>query len=287
MKIAVLLTTFNRREKTVTCLRQVRGQQLAEGIALSVYLTDDGSKDGTAEAAAACFSGIHIFHGDGSLFWAGGMRKSWNEAKKDDPDFYFLLNDDTVLQDNTISRLLDTYKEASASLSKPVIAIGSTQNDEGKISYGGWKLTNSKKITNTVLIENNETFAECDLGNANIMLVPRAIVKSIGILSDKYTHGIADYDYTLTAKKNGFPVVVAPGILGFCVDDHGNNWKSANTTLKERINYLYSPKGLAYKEYMQFIKTHFPSHYPEAFSKMWLKTLFPFLWDKLKKESVH
>ena len=282
MKIAVLLTTFNRREKTVTCLQQLRVQRLTDDIALSVYLTDDGSKDGTAEAAATAFPGIHIFHGNGSLFWAGGMRKSWNEAKKDDPDFYFLLNDDTVLKDDTICCLLDTYNDASTKYSKPVITIGSTQNEQGKTSYGGWKLTSSKKITHTVLVENNETFAECDLGNANIMLVPREIVNSIGILSGKYTHGIADYDYTLTAKEKGFPVVVAPGILGFCVDDHGNNWKSANTTLKERIKYLYSPKGLAYKEYMQFIKTHFPSHYPEAFSKMWLKTLFPAIWDRFK-----
>lgn len=283
MTIATLITTFNRKEKTVACLQKLTEQKLPEDVHLTVYLTDDSSKDGTVEAAAIAFPDIQIFYGNGSLFWAGGMRKSWSEARKDNPDFYFLLNDDTVLLNDTIERLINTYINASSHYQKPVIVIGSTQNGKGKTSYGGRKLASLKKVNSSVLIENNNTFVECDLGNANIMLVPREVVESIGILSDKYTHGIADFDYTLTANQAGFKVVVAPGILGFCEDDHGNNWKSANTTLKERVKYLYSPKGLAYKEYLYFIKTHFPSHYPEAFSKLWLKTLFPYLWDMMKK----
>jgi GT2 family glycosyltransferase len=115
------------------------------------------------------------------------------------------------------------------------------------------------------------------------MLVPREIVRKIGILSEDYTHSIADFDYTLKAKKAGFKAVVVPGILGYCTDDHGNNWKSANVSLRDRIKYLKSPKGLAYEEYLHFIKKHFPSHLPEAFIKLWLKTLFPALWDKFKR----
>jgi GT2 family glycosyltransferase len=126
-------------------------------------------------------------------------------------------------------------------------------------------------------------FLECDLANANIMMVPMQIVKRIGILSEDYTHSIADFDYTLKAKKAGYKAVVVPGILGHCTDDHGNNWKSSNVSLRERISYLKSPKGLAYKEYLHFIKKHFPSHLPAAFIKLWLKTLFPVVWDKFKK----
>ncbi len=283
MQIAILITTFNRKEKTLSCLAQLHKQQLPDDTELSFYLTDDGSKDGTPKAVAEAFPHIHIYHGSGSLYWAGGMRKSWQEAKKADPDFYLLINDDTLLTTDALSVLLSAYKTAVYQFSKPAICIGSTKdNVTNKTSYGGRKLFSDKKI-HSYLIENNESITECDLGNANIMLVPHNVVNKIGILSDEYTHGIADYDYTLTAKKNGFAVVVAPGILGTCLDDHGNSWKPQNTSLKERIAYLHSPKGLAYKEYLHFIKKHFPSHYAESFGKLWLKTLFPFLWDKLKR----
>ncbi len=282
MDIAVLITTFNRKEKTLACLQQLNKQTIKDNIKLTVYLTDDASEDGTAEAAAKAFPDIHIYHGNGSLFWAGGMRNSWKEAMKDNPDYFLLLNDDTLLFEDSITKLLQVYKDASLYYSKPAIVVGSTRNSKGKTTYGGRTLISPKK-THSQLIENNESFAECDLGNANIMLVPREIVQSIGILSDMYVHGIADFDYTLTAKENGFSVVVAPGTLGACEADHGKSWKSANVKLRDRIKYLYSPKGLAYKEYLYFIRKHFPSYYLEAFTKLWLKTLFPFFWDTLKK----
>ena len=280
MKIAVLLATFNRKDKTLSCLSSLYAQELPSGTEFSVFITDDNSSDGTREAVAELYPDITIFKGSGSLFWAGGMRNSWTEARKTDPDYYFLLNDDTFLETDAIRKML-TYYDAHAE-SKDSLAIGSTIDSANEISYGGRKLYNQKKVQSYSAYSETE-YIECDLANANIMLVPRAVVQKIGILSDRYTHSIADFDYTLTAKKAGFKAVVMPGVLGSCIDDHGNNWKSSSVSLKERIKYLKSPKGLAYKEYMEFIKIHFPSHVPEALIKLWMKTLFPVLWDKFKK----
>ena len=51
----------------------------------------------------------------------------------------------------------------------------------------------------------------------------------------------------------------------------------------KRIEFLKSPKGLAYREFLGFIKEHFPKSYNAVYLKLWLKTLFPFIWDTLKK----
>lgn len=281
MKIAVLLATFNRREKTLSCLASLYAQDMPLGTEISVFLTDDNSSDGTREAVAAKYPDVTIFKGSGNLFWAGGMRNSWTEALKTDPDYYLLLNDDTLLKDHAIDQLLSYYETANSSPN--ALAIGSTLDVANNvISYGGRKLYDQKKVQSYSAYSETD-YIECDLANANIMLVPRKVVQQIGILSDRYTHSIADFDYTLMAKKAGFKAVVMPGVLGNCIDDHGNNWKSSGVSLKERIKYLKSPKGLAYKEYMEFIKIHFPSHVPEAMIKLWMKTLFPVLWDKFKK----
>lgn len=283
MTIAVLLATFNRREKTLACLKSLYAQELPDGVQLSVYLTDDNSSDGTRAVVGDTYSDVNIYQGSGNLFWAGGMRNSWTEARQADPDYYLLLNDDTLLEEQAVVKLLDYYRENGESPN--AIAIGSTLDVANNvISYGGHKLYNQKKVLSYSAYSETD-YVECDLANANIMLVPRAIVEKIGILSDRYTHSIADFDYTLTAKKAGFKTVVVPGVLGSCVDDHGNNWKSAAVSLKDRIKYLKSPKGLAYKEYMEFIRLHFPTHVPEAFVKLWIKTLFPVLWDKFKKQT--
>jgi hypothetical protein len=75
---------------------------------------------------------------------------------------------------------------------------------------------------------------------------------------------------------------VAPGYYGACDNDHGKAWLSQRQPLGKRIKYLYSVKGLAYKEYLKYMRFHFPLEYPEAIIKLWLKTLLPFLWEKFK-----
>lgn len=282
MKIAVLLTSFNRKEKTLNCLRSLKNQKNMQGITLDIFLTDDASTDGTAEAVKLEFPDVKLFNGNGFFFWAGGMRNSWREACHYNFDFFLLLNDDTLLNARAIRTLVESNKKAFEKQGIPAICVGSTSDSEsGGISYGGKVLT-SKLYLKSKWVYSADKIMNCDLGNANIMLVPGIIVKKIGILSDRYTHGIADYDYTLKAKRNGFEVIVAPGVMGRCTDDHGKNWKSGNVSLSERIKYLKSPKGLAYKEYLFFIRTYFPFYLPFAFVKLWLKTFFPFIWDRFK-----
>jgi GT2 family glycosyltransferase len=278
MRVAVLLATFNRREKTISCLKNLYDQFSPPGIYLTVFLTDDASTDGTPDAIKNEFPKVNLLAGSGTLFWAGGMRNSWREALKGNYNFYLLLNDDTLLTHGALNKLFSYAVNQSLS---PSIYIGSTADSTGKISYGGHKLYSKTKVQSFNLYSEKETL-ECDLGNANVMLVPREIVNEIGVLSDSYTHSIADFDYTLRAKKAGFKVFVLPGIMGYCIDDHGNNWKSSKMSLSNRIKYLKSPKGLAYNEYLYFIKQHFPQHLLVAFTKLWLKTLFPVIWDKLK-----
>lgn len=282
-EIAVLLTTFNRKQKTLDCLESLHKQLLPDNVYFKVFLTDDGSKDGTADAVRHFYPDTNIYHGTGSLYWAGGMRHSWKQALAANPDYYLLLNDDTVLAETAVANLLQSSIAPGEKVMKPAIFVGSTVDAQtGKLSYGGMKLISKIRIRHQN-VHSETNYVHCDLANANIMLVPRQVVKRIGILSEVYTHGIADYDYTLKAKKAGFDVLVAPGFLGSCVDDHGNNWQSQKETLKKRISYLKSPKGLAYKEYLTFIGDHFPLELPSAFVKLWMKTLFPFLWTAFKK----
>lgn len=283
MKIAILLTTFNRKQITLSCLRSLNRQKLPDAAQVDIFLTDDNSPDGTAQAVAFQYPEVHLLKGSGSLFWAGGMRNSWNAALPGKYDYYLLLNDDTLLKDNAIEILLRHNMQAAANKQPPAICVGSTCDHNGNITYGGKALTSRYALQGKFIFSEDE-FKPCDLGNANIMLVPALAVTRIGILSSAFTHGIADYDYTLKARKAGIDVLVAPGFLGTCIHDHDKNWKSSKVHLRDRIAFLKSPKGLAYSEYLGFIRSHFPLSYPAAFSKLWLKTLFPVLWDTFKSK---
>lgn len=66
MKIAVLLTCFNRKNKTLACLKSLFG--IIPNC--HVYLVDDKSTDGTSEAIKQNFPQVKIIKGDGNLFGA-------------------------------------------------------------------------------------------------------------------------------------------------------------------------------------------------------------------------
>jgi GT2 family glycosyltransferase len=282
LKIASLACSYNRKDKTSAFLKSLFAQALPEGYTLDVYLLDDKSIDGTAELVKKEFPAVKLIEGTGSLYWAGGMRTVWNAAlKNDDYDFFILLNDDVHLFDNAISQLLAAHKLSG---SPQNILLGTVKDDIKKtISYGGYK--RRSKITGFVdtVVPDDKVLMEAHTGNANIMLVDKATVDKIGILSKAYTHGLADFDYTLVAIKNGVKVWVAPGYYGYCINDHGKGWVSGKSPLKKRIAYLYSPTGLAYKQYMYYVWKHYPLMLPSVFTKAWVKTLFPGLYDKFKK----
>ena len=185
---------------------------------------------------------------------------------------------------NVLNLLIEAHNYALEKFNQGGIYVGSTNDPiTKKFSYGGHKLLSRISIKSQPVKPQNNIIQSCDLANANILLVSHNVVDSIGILSDKFTHSIADFDYTLTAKKKGIPLLVCSDYCGFCIDDHGKNWLPSKYSVFDRIKYLRSPKQLAYKEYLLFIKRHFRFYYPVAFLKLWAKTLFPFMWDIFKK----
>ncbi|MCO5948037.1 glycosyltransferase [Mucilaginibacter sp. RT5R15] len=283
MKIAVLGCSYNRKKKTTRFLTSLVNQEVPSNYKMDIYLLDDNSPDGTGDYVEAEFPSVNLVRGSGSLFWAGGMRTLWQHVLNlETYDFFLLCNDDVVLFDGAVARLLEAH---SLSEHPGNIILGTVQDSEGSmITYGGQKIINRMTGDTANVVPAADMLVPCEIGNANIMLVDKTTVDTIGILSSSYTHGIADYDYTLTALRNGLKVWIGPGYYGICDNDHVITWLPQRTPLKKRIEYLYSPKGLAYNEHMVYVKRHFPLSVPITHVKLWVKTLFPIMYDVFKKD---
>jgi GT2 family glycosyltransferase len=286
-KIAVLITFHNRKNKTLACLNQLFNsfKPYAGKIELKVFLTDDGSSDGTSEAITANFScyNIKILQGTGSLYWAGGMRKAWSEAIKDNFDGYLLLNDDTLVSNNVFDEIFNTHEYSKKNFNSSGIYIGTTHSSENKnlITYGGSKILNYWRQSTIRIIPNGTIPQLCDLGNANIMFVTNDVVQKIGIIYESYSHSLADYDYTLTAKKKKIPVLVTENVCGICDNDHTFDYKLfEHKNLQERIAFAHFPLGFEFNNYLNYNKRNFWYRLPLVFIVGWLRIFFPFLFRK-------
>ena len=285
-QIAVLITCHNRKDKTSACLKSLFEAELPYGYKLDVYLVDDGSTDGTKELVEKKFKSVNIIKGNGDLYWAGGMRLAWKAAmEKLSYDAYLLINDDVYLEVYFLKNLVKTNEFSQKTKGRAGIYSGATVDDETKaITYGGSKIKTNHIIVKSQRLLPKEYPQACEMTNANILWVSKEVVDKIGIFDVRFTHGIADYDYSLRATKQNIPIFLAPNICGSCTNDYGDNWKPSSVPLKDRIAYLKSPKGLAYNEYLYYIRKHFPLFLPYSFVMLWLKTFFPFFWEIAKRK---
>lgn len=259
LRVAVLMTCHNRVADTTACLDAL-GRQESFGGTIELVLTDDGSTDGTDQAALDIFPDATIIKGDGNLYWCGGMRTAFARAMQDDYDFYLWLNDDTLLDKDAITRMYQTYLDASKQLGESLIVVGSTreQNSES-MSYGGWRLSRGKlfSISWGKTLPDQEKWLSCDTMNGNCVLISRAVVKLIGNLDGSFTHGIGDLDYGLRAKTAGCEIVISPGYYGFCSTNDGIGlWTDQQLPLRSRWEKLLKPKGLPIREWMVFTRRH-------------------------------
>ena len=258
-RIAVLMTSFNRCELTLASLASLFRRRDVEDIQLVVFLVDDGSVDGTGDAVRSQFPKVRVLPGDGTLFWNGGMRMAFNAAMEEGFDGYILLNDDTVLYDDAVQRVVACAR-AQLATGKPAIVVGSTRSPlTGERTYGGFvKRTRGLALWFDSVIPHPSEAVACDTMNGNFVLIPAEIASVVGNLEERFRHHFGDIDYGLRATRAGFQVVVAPGYVGECAQNtNAGTWRDASVPIAKRWKSLVSPKNIPVKEWLLFTRRHY------------------------------
>jgi len=231
--IAVVLTCFNRKEKTALCLEALTDLafRLDEKVDLHIMVTDDGSSDGTGEMIKTRYPQVEVLKGDGNLYWNGGMRLSYGKALERRYDFYLWVNDDTILFPNCLEDLLATHDAMLLSKGRNGLIAGSTCDDDGNVTYGGLCRLNPKRPLSFSLVQPSSMPIPCESSNGNCLLISAEAANFLGNLDGSYTHGMGDIDYGLRATKAGIPIWVMPGFVGKCDNDHSLEGSYLDITL--------------------------------------------------------
>jgi GT2 family glycosyltransferase len=262
-RVAAVMAVYNRRDLTLACLRSLRAQQVP-GVTLDAFMLDDASTDGTSEAIAERFPEVTVLHGNGELYWNGGMRRTFAAAVAGDDDYYLWMNDDTRLDDGALALLIDTERQVRGRGDEAVIVAGSTRHpDTGELTYGGVVRPYRWRPLRSELVEPGDTPRPCDTMNANTTLISRAVVQRVGNIDPAFVQQMGDFDHGLGACAAGRSVWVAPGTVGTCAL-HPER-RSDEQPLGEELRRLWSTKELA------------PGPWA-VYSRRWAGRLWPVYW---------
>lgn len=252
--VTALLASHNRCGKTLACLSSYFAQNVESGVSLSAVLVDGGSVDGTAAAVRRQFPESRVIIGSEDMFWARAMAIAEEAARTSDPDFLLWLNDDVILDQNALRRLIDTATGAPGSA---CIAVGAVRDPvSGKVTYSGCRRSGMHPLR-VVLIPPTDTAVEVETFNGNVVLVSREVLKRVGRIDGEFEHAAADHDYGLRAANVGVPRLLAPGTVGTCVVNRGQEpWKDSTLTVRDRFRALVSRKGHPPRARARYLRRH-------------------------------
>ena len=269
MKVAILLTVYNRKNVTIKALTKLTSiLQKDKKRHYEIYMTNDGCTDGTPVEVQRLFPTIHIINHSGNLYWCGGMNLAWSVSLEQQFDYYIWFNDDAMLNDKALNLLFQPIEK----FGNMVIVCGAFKSMSGIVSYGG-------KDRRGNLIEPNGVFKEIHYMNGNWVLISQEVFLKLGMIDSMYTHSLGDWDYVLRARKMGIKVFLTGAYVG-STDRHDDEvlFCRRELSLKQRIQYLYSPKYSVIASF-RFKRRHlglFKAIFSILASHLYI--LFPFLY---------
>ena len=243
IKIAVLMTTYNRVTNTINCLENLFNCFIPKDFSLNVFIADSNSSDNTESIIKKKYPSVEIFNIGDNNFWNQGMIKAWKRSLKINPDFFLWLNDDTFLYRNSIKDILNDYSKKKNS-----IIVGVTEAEK-VLTYGG--RPNLKEN----ILNPNGIPQKIKIMNGNFVLIPKQVFEIVGYFNNKFSHSLGDIDYGLRAIENGIQIYCTSNIIGICKKNDFIWYDSKSFSI--RFKNLISPKGVPPFEYFYFNLRHF------------------------------
>ncbi len=201
--VTVILNTNRRAD---TCIQSLLDGDYSNH---EIVLLDNASSDGSVEAIRAAFAQVQIIQLSENCGYAGNNNVGIAAALQRGADWVFVLNEDTLLASDSLSRLIATG-EADARIG--VVGPMVYHYDEPQViqSAGGqlgpqWV---AKHIGQNE--EDGGQFAgprEVDWISGCAILVRRECVEQVGMLDERFFYYWEETEWCLRARRQGWRVV--------------------------------------------------------------------------------
>lgn len=267
MKIVVVFTCFNRKDKTYKCIDSLTNGNGEHEV--SFVVVNDGSTDGTKEMLEELQKNynVHVINTE-NKFYSAGMRIGMEHllSQTTQYDYLMLVNDDVDFKEGCISLLIE-----QSVLQKNAVIVGTTVNSSGNWvnpdgleNYGAIKYTHGIKYET---LGSNDWKTKVDSFNANCVLIPYEAFRKTGAMDKSYRHSLGDFDYGFALKRNGSEIYPSKDVVGYCDRNSSKGtWTDPNNGIWKRIKLKESVKGQPFKPWFHYLLKNFGLRYAIYYS---------------------
>ena len=218
--VAVLIVSYNTRERTLECVRSVLAHPPAP--ATEIVVVDNDSADGSADAIELEFPNVTVHRSGGNLGFARAVNLG---AAVTTSDYLLLLNPDAVARPGALSALL-TFARAHP---EHGVYGGRTFREDGELdpsscwgaptlwSLACFALGLSTAFAGSAVFDpeslgrwQRDTVREVPIVTGCLLLVTRADFFSIGGMDERFFLYGEDAEFSLRAARAGMRPVIVP-----------------------------------------------------------------------------
>jgi len=208
--IAVVIVNWNRRDLTLEAIASVEAQNCAP---VSVILVDNGSNDGSADAAEQAFPKIKVIRNDRNLGFAGGNQQGIEAALAIGADYILFLNNDATADPGclkSLTELLESRPKAAAAA--PFIVYSSTPD---KLWFGGgevalWRLWVGHRHLREQFRRDEFLPRQSDYLTGCALMARASLLAELGGFDPGYILYSEDVDLSLRFRQAGWELWVTP-----------------------------------------------------------------------------
>jgi GT2 family glycosyltransferase len=235
-KVSIIILNWNGLEDTSECLRSVLDLDYDNR---EVIVLDNGSKDDSVKSLTSRFPSILMMANKENVGFAKGNNQAIEYALSRGAEYVWLLNNDTVTQPDTLSRLVSAAESPEIGLASPVIhfheAGGAIQFCGSRIEWRKQRIRHFERLEELAAVLPGDNLSLW--GTA--LLMKRRTLTDVGYLSEKYFAYHEDEEYCLRVARAGFQCIVVPGARIFHKNSRSTGSNDAPMQVFLRSRNLY------------------------------------------------
>jgi GT2 family glycosyltransferase len=234
--VAIILLNWNGFEFTKDCIDSLFRSTERD---FEIILVDNGSEDGSLQQLMHLYPDLHFLKSPNNLGFTGGNNLGMEYAQDNGFEYILLLNNDTVVERDFLSPLVERLKNCTACAAvQPLIYY---MHDREKTWSAGGRYYKWLAISKTrYTIPDKIQFYSTDWITGCAFMVKSSVIKEVGVLDDLYFAYFEDVDWSLRMKKAGYTLEIVPTSRIYHEAGASSKSKTAGSEgfLDPRVHYL-------------------------------------------------
>ncbi|MEJ2636348.1 MAG: glycosyltransferase [Calditrichia bacterium] len=220
IKISIIIVNYNVKEYLAQSLQSI--QRALSGISHEIYVVDNASVDGSVAYLRRHFPEVNIIRNENNV----GFSKANNQALKVvKGEYVVLINPDTVVQEDTFSKLLEFFnvKPNASMLTCKIINPDGTFSVDCRHSIptpiiAFWKVTGLSKLFprskifgkyNLTYLNPDETY-QVPAISGSFMMMKKAVPDRVGLFDEQFFMYCEDIDFCHRINLDDLKIYYVP-----------------------------------------------------------------------------